>query len=83
MGDMGEIFRAQRDLDKQRKKRNLESANPDGWNKHTEWHWYRFLDGCKLDYWPSRNKFQYKGRLMTGDVAGFIKNRDINPIEGR
>jgi hypothetical protein len=76
MGDMGDIFRERKEADKARKKRNLAAANPDGWTKHTEYHWSRTLAGARLDYWPSRNKFQYKGRVMTGDVAGFIRKRE-------
>lgn len=32
-------------------------------------------NGKRLDYWPSRNKFQYNGKVMTGDVLGFIRKR--------
>ena len=76
MGDMSEEFNALKQLNKDRKKRNLESANSDGWNKHTPYHWSRQLGGKRLDYWPSRNKFQYDGKVMCGDVIGFIKNRE-------
>lgn len=60
--------------DKERKKRNLNNANPEGWVKHTEYHWSRQLNGDRLDYWPSRNKFMYRGKVMCGDINGFIKN---------
>ncbi len=43
------------------------------WNKHTQYHWSRMLNGRKLDYWPSRKKFQYKGKVRRGDVLAFIK----------
>lgn len=33
------------------------------------------LNGKRLDYWPSRNKFQYEGKVLCGDVQGFIRNR--------
>lgn len=77
MGDVGDDFRANREADKERKKRNLESASADGWTQHTMYHWSRTLNGKRLDYWPSRNKFMYDGRVMTGDVVGFIKKREI------
>jgi len=76
MGDVGEAFRARREYDKERKERNLKSAVPAGWTQHTEHHWSRTLNGKRLDYWPSRNKFQYEGRVMTGDVLGFIRKRE-------
>ena len=75
MGDMGEVFNALRALDKTRRKANYEKANPEGWTMHTDYHWSQELNGKRLDYWPSRRKFQYAGRLMTGDVAAFIAKR--------
>lgn len=78
MGDMREVFDAMRERDKERKQRNLAAADPTGWTQHTEYHWSRQLNGKRLDYWPSRNKFQYQGRVMAGDVVGFIKKRDEN-----
>lgn len=74
--DGGDFWRARKDLDDQRKQRNLEKADPDGWEKHTQWHWSRDLNGHRLDYWPSRNKFQYQGKTICGDVKGFIRNRE-------
>lgn len=58
---MGDIFNEHRAWDKERKRRNLASADSSGWTVHTEHHWSRDLNGSRLDYWPSRNKFQYKG----------------------
>lgn len=50
-------------------------ANDDGgWTKHTEFHWSRLVNGLKLDFWPSRNKFQYRGKVKRGDVHKFIVN---------
>jgi len=77
MGDVGEAFRARREYDRERKERNLKAADPTGWNQHTEYHWSRTLNGKRLDYWPSRNKFQYEGRVMTGNVLGFIRKREV------
>lgn len=37
-----------------------------GWTKHTQWHWSRTVEGQRLDYWPSRKKFQYKGAVHRG-----------------
>lgn len=55
---------------------HLESANLNGWRKHPPYLWSRELNGKRLDYWASCNKFQYEGRVMTGDVvAAFINKR--------
>lgn len=43
-----------------------------GWVKHTEYHWARIIAGKRLDYWPSRNKFAYDGKVQRGDVRRFI-----------
>jgi hypothetical protein len=75
MGDMADDFRFLRARNRERKAKNLAAANPEGWTQHTEYHWSRDLAGSRLDYWPSRNKFQYQGRVMTGDVNGFIRKR--------
>lgn len=46
-----------------------------GWTKHTEYHWSRRVAGHRLDYWPSRKKFQYEGRVRRGDVQAFIESK--------
>lgn len=58
------------------RKRFLEQAveNDDGeWTKHTDYHWSRMLNGHRLDYWPSRKKFQFKGKVRRGDVHKLIR----------
>lgn len=80
-GDVGEMWNAHREADKARKERNLAKADPAGWTVHTYWHWSRKLNGKRLDYWPSRNKFMYEGRVMCGDVNGFIRKRDLSRSE--
>ena len=43
------------------------TAKDDGkWTKHTQWHWSRDINGERLDYWPSRKKFQWRGKVMRG-----------------
>lgn len=75
MGDMGEIFNAMKRQDKERRERNLSNANVDGFVRHTAHHYSRDLNGDRLDYWPSRNRFRWRGKTHTGDVHGFIRNR--------
>ena len=79
MGDMREVFDAMKDWDRARKVKNLAAADPTGWTIHTEFHWSRDLAGHQLNYWPSRNKFQWRGKVMTGDVQGFIRKREPTP----
>ncbi len=53
------------------RRRFLEDAmkpenNDGGWTEHTKYHWSRTVDGHRLDYWPSRKKWQYKGKVKRG-----------------
>ena len=52
-------------------------ADDGKWVKHTDFHWSRNVCGERLDYWPSRKKFQFKGRVMRGDVMDFIAKQEI------
>ena len=77
MGDMGEVFRAMKHRDRERRQANLEAANPEGWTQHTQWHWSRVLsNGEKVQYWPTKNKFHYKNKTHCGGVEGFIRNEE-------
>jgi len=49
-----------------------EQNDDGGWTKHTQFHWSRMVAGHKLDFWPSRKKFQYRGKVRRGDVYQFI-----------
>jgi len=83
MGDMREVFDDMMQHNRARKAKNLASADPSGWTIHTKYHWSRDLNGKRLDYWPSKNKFQYDDRIMCGDVSGFIRKRSsIEDKEG-
>lgn len=53
--------------------KNAKSDDDGGWAKHSEFHWSRQLSGYRLDYWPSRKKFQYRGKVRRGDIYQFIK----------
>ena len=75
MGDVGECFKALKEHRKIQREKNLKNADPKGWNIHTDYHWSMDLNGYRLDYWPSKNKFQYKGKVMCGDVEKFISKR--------
>lgn len=78
-GDVGEMWNAHKEAGKERKARNLERAEKQQWlvkwTEHSPWHWSCKLAGKRLDYWPSRNKWQYDGRIMTGNILGFINKR--------
>jgi hypothetical protein len=49
-----------------------QAADDGQWVKHTPHHWSRTVAGQRLDYWPSRKKWQFAGRVQRGDVQQFI-----------
>lgn len=73
--ELSEMGRALRERRKERGQRNLAAADTTGWTQHTEFHWSRLFNGKRLDYWPSRNRFSYGGRVMTGNVATWMAKR--------
>lgn len=76
MGDLGDDFRARRKFFKEKRADRLAKADSTGWNVHTEYHWSRQLCGKRLDYWPSKSKFMYNSKVMTGNVNKFIASRE-------
>ena len=53
MGDMAEVFNAMKQHKKEKRAERFESANDEGWEKHSDHHWYRMINGKKMNYWPS------------------------------
>lgn len=50
------------------------------WEKHTPYHWTCLLCGDTLQYWPTKNKWQWRYVVYTGDDGGddveaFIQRR--------
>lgn len=45
---------------------------PACFSSYTPYHYGAFLQENRLDYWPSSDKWQWKGRIYTGDLLGFI-----------
>lgn len=72
--------------DRARFMRDAEQRDDGLWNKHTDHHWSRYVWGDRLDYWPSRKKFQFRGVVRRGDVYAFIEGLgapgDLDPLAG-
>ncbi len=73
MSDLGELFKAWDDHKKEVKAKRLESTSDEGWSKHTTYHWFRFVDGNKVDFWPSTGMCMYKGKRRNIN-SKFMKN---------
>ena len=76
MGDMGDTFRLMREADAKRRQKNLDDALAKSrhlWVRHTEWHWSILLLGNRVDYWPSRNKWRWRGKTRFGDCERWLE----------
>lgn len=60
------------DIDRANSLAVAERQSDGKWKKHTAFHWSRIVLGKKLDYWPSREKYMYDGRVHIGNVMSFI-----------
>lgn len=82
MGDMGDFYRDWNADKKARREKNLEKNKfqiDDTFIKHTDYHYTRYLLGDTLDYWPSTNKWRWRGKTMNGTVehlTGFIRKQE-------
>lgn len=68
-----EISREKFDADRARFMSQAEAADDGGWHKHSQHHWSRMLNGERLDYWPSRKKYQWRGKVRRGDVMAVVR----------
>lgn len=65
------------DADRARFLAAAKSEDDGGWTKHTDYHWSRTVAGQRLNYWPSRKKFQFgNNKPRRGDVMAFIKDHE-------
>lgn len=54
------------DADRERFLKQAITEDDGCWTKHTPYHWSRSINGERMDYWPSRKKFQWRGKVMRG-----------------
>jgi hypothetical protein len=93
MGDLGDYWREHRAYLKSRGIRRggsrraatfvklLKRHRDLGFEAKSEWHWQTKVDGDLLDYWPSKNKWRWRGETKTApwpDIAAFIKAHEIS-----
>jgi hypothetical protein len=55
------------------RKARLQYAADFGWSVLTEGHWYRMVDGERLDYWPSTSRWKYRGVYHRGRLPTIIR----------
>lgn len=61
-----EYFKDRERERQERRNKRLSRADDFGWSKHSDTHWYRMIEGEKLHWWPSANKWLYRGRYYRG-----------------
>lgn len=81
MGDMRDEFDALKEHNKERKARNTvknEELKPH-FIEHTPYHWGHFCAGTKVDFYPTTNKWLWRGKKYYGtaqDCLNFIRKRN-------
>lgn len=77
MSDIGDDFRALEEMRKEerreRARRNGEIFDQANWIIHVDYHWGRWIDGEKLDFWPSKDKWMYRGKVRVGGLEDFLQ----------
>ena len=64
------------DADRARFLIEANAADDGGWHKHSAHHWSRMVAGDRLDYWPTRKKYQFRGKVRRGDVYAVIRKHE-------
>lgn len=72
--DLKACKKAKFDADRARFLADAQAADDGGWTKHTQWHWSRVVNGERLDYWPSRKKYMFRGKVKRGNVMQIVKH---------
>lgn len=77
--DTKEFWNERKNKQNRLQRLRLENADPTGWGKYTESHWFRVLNGEILEYWPRLGKWQYKNKTYYGEkkLRRFIKELEI------
>lgn len=70
---MKQHFKEKFDADRARFMADAVETDDGGWTKHTQHHWSRDINGERLDYWPSRKKYQWRGKVRRGDVYAIVR----------
>lgn len=78
--DIAIMGREMRRYRQEQGKKNLANADLKGFTKHTPYHYSCDLLGDRLDYWPSRQKFRWRGQTYArwqykGSVQDFISRK--------
>jgi len=76
--DIYEVFDEIKKHRQERRNKRLAQADDFGWSKHSDTHWYRMLTDSfgmkqKLRWWPSANKWLYKGQYYRGGLPKWLK----------
>lgn len=85
------IFKEREQKRKEWRAKRINQTDDFGWSKHTDTHWYRMLVDSfgmshKLHYWPSANKWLFKGQYYRGGLPkwiGEMVDKDNEQLRGK
>jgi len=66
-------------LRQQRLARNEATYDLSNWKQHTPYHWGRTVKGKKLDFWPTKDKWMYDGKVRVGGLYFWLTAQGENP----
>lgn len=73
--DDWDVFRDMRAEKQAKRGARLAAADTTGWSRFCVTHFYRDVDGHRLEWWPSGNKWLYKGKYYRGGLPKWIKDK--------
>jgi len=80
MSEMGDFYREMRKGRQRLRQEALEKADTTGWTECTPYHFQRMHQGHQINWWPSGDKWQWRGRMYHGRwMAAFLEGARRSP----
>jgi len=80
MSEMGDMYREMRKGRQRLRQEALDKADTTGFVQLTPWHFQRMHDGDVINWWPSGDKWQWRGRIYYGRwMAAFLEGARSAP----
>lgn len=76
MRDEFDALKAEIKAGKSHALRIAERDDDGGWTKHTRYHWSRSVAGDRIDYWPTKRKWRWRGQTRHSDPMVFVRAQE-------
>jgi len=63
---MADVWAGHRQAVQKHRAEMLTKADVTGWTKHTDYHFSRYFNGVRVNWWPSGGKLQIGNRMVYG-----------------